>query len=86
MIDSGCPNCGGSLFSEGYKAEGRFFIEHTCINCARQWTPQNQHEIVEAFIVRGQLDKAKRVNDELNKAVKKETPKRPTTTIEAGWT
>lgn len=73
MIESGCPNCNGSLFSESYKAEGHYFIEITCINCARQWTPRTIHEIVEAHLATGDIGKAQRVSDGLDAAIKKES-------------
>ena len=63
----------GSLFTESFKAEGRYFIEITCVNCAKQWTPQNMHEIVEYFMGRGQVERAARVQEELDKEVKRET-------------
>jgi hypothetical protein len=73
MIESGCPNCGGALFSESFKAEGRYFIEITCINCARQWTPTTTHEIIESFLSKGHLEKARRVDEELNEAIRRES-------------
>ena len=77
MIDAGCPNCAsvghnGALFAESYKAEGKYYIEITCVNCAQQFTPANTHTIVEYFLSVGQLEKAQRVEKELQAAVDKE--------------
>jgi len=37
MIESACLNCGGSLFSESYKAEGSFFDSKDLLKKATEY-------------------------------------------------
>lgn len=39
MFPSACSHCGGAVYLEWFRFERKIFIEITCLNCARLWTP-----------------------------------------------
>lgn len=74
-----CPNCKsdatkgrGSIDVESFRHEGKRYVEITCINCGRLWTPRTMHQIVDfALDTRGE-GRAKYVQAWLEAAVLKE--------------
>jgi len=46
VLESSCPNCRGALYIESFKLDGKKYIEITCLNCARIWTPRTISQIV----------------------------------------
>jgi hypothetical protein len=72
MIEHGCPRCNGALFVESFKAEGKTFIDITCLLCSRIWTPGTMSLLLASLRDNGYAEKATRVGKALNAAVTKE--------------
>jgi hypothetical protein len=70
MIERACVNCGGAVYFESFKAEGRRFVEATCINCARQWTPRTISQWLATLREAGKESAAKLVEAEFEKVSK----------------
>lgn len=73
MVEHGCPRCGGGLFVESFKAEGKTFVEIQCIMCSRIWTPATMEILLASIAATCYPEKAAKIKTLLNRAVMKET-------------
>lgn len=72
MVEGGCPRCGGGLFVESFKAEGKTYVEIQCIMCSRIWTPATMDLLLAGIAESGYPERANHIKKLLNRAVTKE--------------